>query len=452
MNLKYRIAIVDDQAGARRSFSHYLSEFEVKCFSSAAEFLDALATGEEYDLVVADVQMPGMNGIELLERIKTEHPGMPVIIASGMADRSAIESALQGGAFYFIHKELARVELPVAARIALKVVDLEKNNRTLRKQIKGYSLDSMTGSSEAMINVIEQARRASAHTFPVLIQGESGTGKELMARCLHNESSRAKGPFIPVNVSETPPDLVASALFGHRKGSFSGAVENTVGFFGASDGGTLFLDEIGELREDAQVQLLRVLQEKQIRSVGDVVARDVDVWILAATNRDLSEEVKKGNFRLDLYQRLNVISLTLPPLRERKKDIPELASSILEKEGYGHLSISDAAMNKLLDYRWEGNVRELENVMRRAIVSACTGVIDADNLQFQPVGMLQDELILPEDGMDLKKALEKIERSLIIQALERTNWVKSRAADLLGLEKHTLLNKINRKYRLNKPE
>ncbi len=401
------------------------------------------------DLVLLDLMLPDQNGMELLPKIHSHAPGIPVIVITAYSSLENAIEAMRAGAYHYIPKPFKNDEVLHVIRQALEKRRLEEENVRLRRQLEG--LGEIVGRSPRMREVFELVKRTAPARSNILVVGESGTGKELVARAIHRLSARADGPFVPVHTSAIPSELLESTLFGHVKGAFTGAVASRRGLFEAANDGTLFLDEVGTISPDTQAKLLRVIQEREFRRVGGVDPIQVDVRIIAATNVELHQEVEEGRFREDLYYRLNVISIELPPLRQRREDIPLLASHFLRiyaKENEREIEgFTPAAMDALAAYHWPGNVRELENAVERAVV-LCTGrIIDVDLLPpAVRTGALQPspEPSLPPEGLDFKQAVAEYKRRLIRDALAREGGVQRRAARLLKLSPKTLNDMIHR--------
>ncbi len=452
------ILIVDDEKNYPLILSAVLEEegFETLTANSGPETLDILGQAE-VDLVLTDMKMPGMDGIELLERIKGRDPELPVIMmtAHGTVDK-AVE-AMQKGAYSYILKPFDNERMILYVNKAIEMYRVVKENRRLRNQVKSlYRFDNIIGKSRAMQDVFETIRKVAPASATVLIEGENGTGKELVAKSIHYNSPRRDKPFVAVNCSALAETLLESELFGHEKGAFTGAIAMKKGRFEMADSGTLFLDEIGELSLNLQVKLLRVLQERTFERVGGTKPVAVDVRIIAATNKHIQREVSKGNFREDLYYRLDVLHLVIPPLRERKEDIRLLMEHFIGKyaeERKNETSVSGAtqAVERLLyDYSWPGNVRELENIIERAMI-LCPGdrinVSDLPkNFTNQAGGTLHIEGI-PVNAK-LNETLVMVEKSMIQRALKVTGNVQARAAELLGIGKSGLNQKI-KKFKLD---
>jgi DNA-binding NtrC family response regulator len=415
---------------------------------SAAEGMRILSE-EEVDVVLLDLMLPDRTGLELLPEIKEFDPHLPVVVITAY---SSVESAIEAmhlGAFHYVPKPFKNEEVLHLVRRASERRKLLVENLLLRSRLEG--MGEIVGTSRRVQEVFELMRRAAPARSNILIGGESGTGKELVARAIHSLSPRREGPFVPVHTSAIPAELLESTLFGHVKGSFTGAVSSRKGLFEAAHNGTLFLDEVGTINLETQTKLLRVIQEREIRRVGAVKAQAVDVRLVAATNADLWNEVQEGRFREDLYYRLNVITIEMPPLRERHDDIPLLATHFLrlyaeendrEVEGF-----SPAAMDALSAYPWPGNVRELENAVERAVVLSRADTVEVDELPQAVRGEGEGRLPttdLPPEGVDFRQAVTSYQERLIREALRRSDGVQRRAARLLQLSPTTLNEMVHR--------
>jgi DNA-binding NtrC family response regulator len=446
--VKPRILIVDDERRQREILQMILEGegYDIAAASGGRQALQAAQEGN-FDLVLTDLKMPDLNGIELLQELLTLQPPPCVVLmtAHGTID-SAVE-AMRSGAFDYLTKPLDRDQLLLGVRRALERTRLVRENRMLREQLQDrFRLENVVGSHGSMQEVFKVVHKVAASTSTVLVYGESGTGKELVARALHYLSDRRARPFWAVNVAALPESILEAALFGHEKGAFTGAESRKIGLFEQASGSTLFLDEVGDLKRDLQVKLLRTLQEREIMRVGGTERIKVDVRIVAATHHDLEREVREGRFREDLYYRLSVIPVLLPPLRERRSDIPLLVEHFVAKyKGDRPRRVSRAALEALVNYDWPGNVRQLESVIERALLLGDTDEVTPGDLPAAvragirtPRGPL--ELEIPDSGIDL----EQVERTLIRRALEKAAGNVSRAARLLGLTRRTL------QYRLEK--
>ncbi|BCW92722.1 MAG: acetoacetate metabolism regulatory protein AtoC [Thermoanaerobaculum sp.] len=444
-----RILIIDDEPVLQDVLATLLRRegFAVVQATTAAEGLKAFEE-QEVDLVLLDLMLPDRPGLEVLKELKSKDPEVCVIVITAFSSVESAITAMREGAFHYIPKPFKNQEVVLTVRKGLEQRQLRKENRVLRQRLEG--LDRMVWRSQAMEEIIELVRRAAPSRSNILLTGESGTGKELLARAIHQLSPRAQGPFIVVNTSSVPHDLLETTLFGHVRGAFTGAVATKKGLFELADGGTIFLDEIGTVPLPTQAKLLRVIQEREFIPVGGEHVVRVDVRIIAATNADLQHMVAEGTFREDLYYRLNVITIKLPPLRERKEDIPALASFFLkrfgEENGKPHLTLSPRALDVLMAYHWPGNVRQLENVIERAVVLSPGPVIEPDLF---PAEVLQPpsqpvEVSVPADGLDLKEAVNRYTKALIEASLARCGGVQRRAAQLLGVRPSTLNEMIRR--------
>ncbi len=437
-----QVLVVDDEL-SMREFLTILLQREGYVTKSAACAEDALRLMDEtvFDLVISDVNMPGLDGIALLERIKEHAPETAVLMVTAFSTAEQAVEAMKLGAYDYIAKPFKVEEIKVLVRNALEKRQMQRENRRLRQEVQErFSFSGLIGKSRRMREVYGLIEKVAASTASVLIYGESGTGKELAARAIHQNSPRKERPFVAVNCGAIPETLMESELFGHKRGSFTGAVADRAGLFEQAEGGTLFLDEIGEVPLSLQAKLLRVLQEREYRRVGGIEAQRTDVRIVAASNRDLEEQVREGLFREDLFYRLNVIQVRMPTLRERPEDIPLLVEQFYRKYAPGpppHEIISAEALKTLLAYPFPGNVRELENLVERCLVLGeqtitCDGLPEQVTA-FQRSAPCAESFEIPQDGMNLEAYLDGIEKRILLQALERTGGVKKRAAELLGL-------------------
>jgi DNA-binding NtrC family response regulator len=443
---KPSLLIVDDEQVVRDSLVHWFTEegYRVEAAATAAEALARLASGD-VDLIIADIRMPGMDGLELLEKIQSEQLDTAVIIMTGYASVESAVRALKHGAFDYITKPFDPDDLSVVVRNALEQQRLKRENRMLREQLaESQAVPELIGQSEAMRRVKEQIETVAPVDTTVLIEGESGTGKELVARAIHRLSPRRYNPMVVVHCGALTETLIESELFGHEKGAFTGAQYRKKGKFEAAMGGTIFLDEIADISLKTQTDLLRVLQEREIVRVGGTQPIKVDFRVIAATNRNLAELVKEGRFRSDLYYRLNVFTIHLPPLRERHGDVPLLAQYFLEKfsrqMNRKFTGFDRAATEALVSYHWPGNVRELENVIERAVVVGREPLIRASDLAIVRSAETPEDL-----------TLEAVERKHILRVLEDFGWNQTQAAKALGIDRVTLYHKI-RRYGLKPPE
>jgi two-component system NtrC family response regulator len=416
---------------------------------SALAFLDE----SEVDVVITDMKMPKITGKEVLAQVKRDYPHIPILIMTAFGSIESAVDVMKMGAFDYITKPFSNDELLLSVQNAAELAKVHRSYRLLHESLEErYSVHRIIGRSKGIRNVLDLVDRAAPTKSNVLISGESGTGKELVARAIHFASTRKDGPFISVNCMALNPSLLESELFGHEKGSFTGAVAMRRGRFELADGGTLFLDEIGELSHDMQVKLLRVLQERRFERVGGSAEIEVDIRVVTATNKELPVEVEKGNFREDLYYRLNVVHIQLPPLRERREDIPLLTAHFTEKyaeENNGRRkNISPEALDYLSGYEWPGNIRQLENVVERCMVMAAGATIEAADLPPEirdEDTQLKNALDMLPVELNLADTLDRLEAALIRRALARAEFVQVKAAELLGVSKSLLQYKL-RKY------
>jgi two-component system, NtrC family, response regulator PilR len=449
------ILIVDDERSMREFLGIYLRRegYRIEAAAGSKEAMAALKA-RVFDLVITDLRMPDGNGLSILAQAKQLHPDTEVIVVTAFSTTETAIAAMKAGAHDYLTKPFKLDEVGLVVARAMEKRRLARENVALRDEIKGrYKLERLLGKSPPMQRVFDVLRKVASTRTSVLLIGESGTGKELAARALHELSSRADHSFVAVNCGAIPETLLESELFGHVKGAFTGAGADKQGLFEAAHSGTLLLDEVAELPVSMQVKLLRVLQERKVKLVGGVSEREVDVRIVAATNRDLETEVEKGTFRQDLYYRLNVIQVRLPPLRERREDLPLLVDHFIRKFSAEHgrnvVSAAPEVMSALMAYHFPGNVRELENMIERAVTLATTDWLALDafpnlvGLQgaapaANPVAFISDE------GMDLERHLEEYERTILIKALEKTGGNRTEAARLMRVSFRSM------RYRLSK--
>jgi two-component system NtrC family response regulator len=452
------ILIVDDEKNYPAILSAVLEEEGYECLAanSGKEALDILRNSD-VDLVLTDMKMPSMDGIELLERIKSRDPDLPVIMMTAHGTVEKAVEAMQKGAYNYILKPFDNEQMIIYVQKAIAMYRVVKENRRLRNAFESqYRFGNIIGKSKAMHEVFEIIRKVAPTPATVLIEGESGTGKELAAKSIHFNSPRRDKPFIAVNCSALTETLLESELFGHEKGAFTGAAATKKGRFELADEGTLFLDEIGELSPSLQVKLLRVLQEKVFERVGGIKPISVDIRLIAATNKHLKEEVEKGRFREDLFYRLNVVHILLPPLRRREEDLRLLVAHFIKK--YADERISDIPIKGVdqdverlfYEYSWPGNVRELENVIERAMILCPSDIISVSDLPKNFKESASNTLHLDGISADAKlyDTLAMIEKKMILRALELSDNVQSHAAELLGIGKSGLNQKI-KKYKLD---
>jgi two-component system, NtrC family, response regulator PilR len=394
------------------------------------------------------VKMPGMSGLDLIREIHSLDPAAPIIAITAYASADDAVRAVREGAYDYLSKPFQIEDLRIIIRNALEARRLRRENLELRRSIEGrYRFADIVGKSHEMVEIFDLISRVAPSKAGVLIMGESGTGKELIAKAVHYNSPRADKPFVTINCTAIPENLLESEMFGHQKGSFTGAVSNKAGLVEAAHTGSLFLDEIGEIPQSIQVKLLRFLQEREFRRVGGTDDKKIDVRVIAATNKKLEEEMEAGNFREDLYYRLNVIRIRLPPLREREEDIPLLVDHFLKKfskeQGKEIEKVSSLAMRVLCNYSYPGNVRELENIIERCVTLEQSDQLTAENLPqklFESAGpvCIGGELDIPPDGIDINRTMEDMEKKLISRALDISSGNRSRAAKLLGISFRSL--------------
>ena len=457
------ILVVDDEPIMQEILGDFLREegYSIDIAGSGEEGVE-LAQKSSYDCAIVDLMMPGIDGIETMQKLREIDTSLPVIVVTAFASVESAVEAMKRGAFEYITKPFKNDEVLVVLQKAirtrqleLEVPQLKEEVKTLRKALKDkYSFENIVGKNRYMQEVYSLIEQAAPSRSTILIQGESGTGKELVAKAIHANSARSEKPFQVVNSGSMPSDLLESNLFGHVKGAFTGAVASKKGLFEVADGGSIFFDEISNIGLEVQAKLLRVIQEKEFMRVGSVDTLKVDVRLIAATNDDLKKMIGEGRFREDLYYRINVISITLPPLRNKVDDIPLLVQHFLDRyskeNGREDLIISDDALGLLKGHAWPGNVRELENAIERAVVLAPRGGgISAelireyiDPVTFDPSSSLKT---IPSQGLPMKSVVTDFQKQLIVDALRKTHWVQKEAAKLLGL-KPTTLNEMIKRY------
>ena len=456
-----KILIVDDEHSMRDVLSIMLKRagYAVTTAGDGEEGI-AHINKDIYDLVITDLKMPKLGGLEVLKAVKEVSPETVVLVITAFASTDSAVEAMKRGAYDYLTKPFQVDEVQLIIRNALERRRLSSENMLLKREIASHSsLAQIIGQSEPMQKVLEVVKKVADTKSNVLICGESGTGKELIARAIHYNSARSRMPFVTVNCSALPEPLLESELFGHMKGSFTGAIANKAGLFEVANGGSIFLDEIGDTTAATQIKLLRVIQEREFRRVGGTKDVKVDIRIIAATNKDLRKAVADGSFREDLYYRLDVIPITLPPLRMRASDIPLLANHFLEQfsraSGKTIPSLTSDAMRVLLAHEWKGNVRELENLIERIVAFSSGQAISEEELQSwltRPIAPAPAQVQaayapgtdLPPDGLDLEELINTIEKDLLMKALERAKWVKKKAARLLHLNTRSF------RYRLDK--
>jgi DNA-binding NtrC family response regulator len=453
MSPKGSILVIDDEQEIRESLEHLLrlEGYRADAAATGTEGLKRIEDGV-FDLVLLDINLPDHNGLDLLQNIKRESPSLGVIMITAYASTQMAFQASKQGADSYITKPWDNEKLLIEVRNTLDKSRLQLENYHLRRALKRYDLPNIVGRSEKMQRVMDLITQVAASRATVLITGESGTGKELVAKTIHATSPRADRTFVPVNTGSMPVDLLESTLFGHVKGAFTSAIATKRGLFEVADQGTIFFDEIGTVGVETQTKLLRVIQEREFMRLGGTETIKVDVRILAATNSDLRKMVVDGKFREDLYYRLNVITINLPPLRDRKEDIPQLVDHFLRKfsaeNSRSGLTFSPEAMKVMMDYAWPGNVRELENAVERAVVLAAGTLMGPDLLpeQLFENGTHDTRPAHAEDmnGRSLFEIMENCERRIILDMLNRTNWSQTDAAERFKIPLSTLNQKIKR--------
>ena len=444
-----RIMVIDDEESMRHMLSVILKRegYDPVAYAEATRAVEAVEDGD-FDFILCDIKMPGMNGLEFLKALKEKEGSHTVIMMSAYGTIDTAIECMKLGAYDYISKPFKADEIILTVRKAEEREKLKRENARLAGEVsKDYDARNIYATDGKMTEVLGLAAKVANYSTSVLITGESGTGKELVARAIHYGGNRALRPFVVVNCGAIPGALLESELFGHVKGAFTDAHRNKTGLFQEADSGTIFLDEVGELPMELQVKLLRTLQEGEVRRVGDNKPVKIDTRVVAATHKDLKEEIKKGNFREDLYYRLNVIEIKLPPLRARPGDIPGLTAHFIDKYakkfGKPVKGISKEASELLSGYSWPGNVRELENAIERAMILEETGTIRAESLPIGPKSASQAPSSLSSSGeLSIKKAQESLEKDLIAKALARTNNNRTRAAEILEISHRALLYKI----------
>jgi two-component system response regulator AtoC len=445
-----RVLIVDDEENFRHILSVILKKekYEVETASNGEEALQKISA-YPFDQVLCDIRMPGMDGLDFLKEVQKKEADASVIMMSAYGTLDTAIEAMKLGAYDYISKPFKPDEVILTLRKAEERERLRKENDLLRKEVKKeYSFENIVSKNEKMQQIFEVVKKVALYKSTVLIMGESGTGKEVVARTLHYQSDRSNQPFIPINCGAIPENLLESELFGHMKGAFTDAIRTKKGLFEEADGGTLFLDEIGELPPQLQVKLLRVLQDGEIRRVGESKSIQIDVRIVAATVKNLGKEVNEGRFRDDLFYRLNVVPICIPPLRDRKEDIPLLVNHFIKKHshslGKNVLGIDPHALDAMMNYHWYGNVRELENTIERAIVLTDRENVELANLPLEIQNFQEKVAVTSLTGEEysIKKASKVLEMALIKRALNKTKGNHTHAARLLEISHRALLYKI----------
>lgn len=454
---KGRAVIVDDDQEMRALLDDFLSNegYETYQFPVATDALEALSPGGklsvenaegDIDVLISDIKMPKMDGLEFTTQLRVLRPEIPIILITAFGSIETAIEAMRRGAFHYVVKPFKLAEMGVNVERAVEHRKLQRDNSALRQEVKkSWSLGrggTVVGKSAAMKGVFDLVSRVSGATANILVTGESGTGKEMVARAIHEMGPRAQKPFVAINCTAIPENLLESELFGHAKGSFTGAIQRKRGLFEEAHGGTLFLDEIGDMNVSLQSKLLRVIQERKVRAVGENIARDVDVRIIAATHKDLKAAIRDGRFREDLYYRLSVIPIVIPALRQRPDDIPPLAEHFLKKFAATNSArakgFTKRAMAKLVKMRWEGNVRELENLIERATVLSTNPLIDEEDIPTADTG--NPEQFFGGATGDFP-TIDQLERRYIGLVLEKTAGRKDKAAQILGINRRTLYRK-----------
>ena len=451
MSYKPSVLVVDDESGILDTLRILLRNegFEVATAQGGKAGLEQIRSGT-HDLILSDVRMPQVSGLDILTAAREQDPMTPVILMTAQASLQSAISAVNSGAFYYIQKPFSNDELVAILRRACEYRAVKVENTQLKQEIRRRDKTTTTtrpiGKSKRFLEVLKLAEHVAPTDSTVLIQGESGTGKEVIARYIHNLSSRSDGPFMSINCGALPENLLESELFGHVKGSFTGAVRDKQGLFAAARGGSFFLDEVGEMPPSLQVKLLRVLQEREAIPVGATEAIPVDVRIIAATNRELEEEIRRGNFRSDLFYRLNVIAVNLPPLRDRRDDLVLLIEFLLHnlatETGTEPKALAAEALDAVMVYEWPGNVRELENALEQAQVLTRGALIEAAWLPERITKRRKEPLVAERSY--LNPTLEVIERAYIMWVLQAEGGNKTRAAEVLGIDPSTLYRKLSR--------
>jgi len=449
MSTQPLVLVAEDEDLMRAIVSRLLEEsgYRVAAVASAEEALEVFAAGD-VAVTLTDIRMAGMDGLALLDRVKDIDAEALVVVMTAYSSVDSAVAALRKGAYDYITKPFVNEDLLQSVKNALRQRELFRENRALRRELdRRYSFSEIIGTSESLQQVFRLVEKVAATNTNILVYGESGTGKELIARAIHHNSPRADRPFVAINCGALPETLLESELFGHTKGAFTGATNARPGLFRSAEGGTVFLDEIGEISQALQVRLLRAVQEHEVTPLGASAPARFDARIICATNRDLEREVTEGRFREDLFYRLNVIEVHLPPLRERREDIPLLARHFVKRtareQAQDEKSIEPAAMTALINYAWPGNVRELQNAIERAFTLSGAAALDLDSLPPR-VRDAAGQAAAVRDPDGLRPTLEEIERRHILDTLASVNQDKARAANILGIDLSTLYRKLKR--------
>ena len=439
-----KILVVDDEQSMAQFLGIVLRKegYQVSTATNGRDALEKVKS-DPFDVVITDIKMPGMDGIQLLQGLKKYDPSLPVVIMTAYASQQSAIDAVNLGAFQYLIKNAKNDEIKLVVRNAIEMRKVRAENQYLKRELKrGHDEKQIIGSSEEMIRVFKMVEKVADSEATIMIQGESGTGKELVAREIHYRSRHNNGPFVSINCGAIPRDLLESNLFGHVKGSFTGAVKDSAGLFQVAEGGTFFLDEVGETPLATQVKLLRALQEREIIPVGGTQPIKIDCRLVAATNADLEREVAEGRFRADLFYRLNVIPIKLPSLRQRRDDIPLLVDHFLRRYAQNNpgKTISKEAMDLLIKHDWAGNVRELENVIERALILDEGGLIGPDDLpdKIRFGESHRGSLIIDTPTL----TLEDLEKEYILKVLNYTRWQKKKTSNILGINASTLYRKL----------
>lgn len=454
--MKAKILIVDDEGAIRKALGKFLETqgYDVHTAIEGAEAIE-VCKNKMFDLLITDLKMPHMSGIDLIRAVKQIQPQILSVVMTGFGTIESAVEAIKEGAFHYLTKPFDLDDVSLLVEKALEFQRLQNDNQRLKKEVKAqYGFENIIGCSERLKEVFDVVDKVAETDSNILILGESGTGKELIARAIHYKSKRENKPLIPVNCAAIPENLLESELFGYVKGAFTGAVSSKEGKFLTAQGGTLFLDEIGDMSPKLQVKLLRVLQEKRFEPIGSTQSIDADVRVIAATHQDLEKLVAEGQFREDLYYRLNVIPIRMPALRDRSSDVSLLVNHFLEKYSKNNSvltpSLTEEVLNVFQNYKWPGNVRELENTIERLVVLKPGQEIRKKDLpdKFTQVSnsyFFKTGFSIPDTGISLKNVVEDFENTLIKKALDKTNWNKNQAANLLKLNRTTLVEKIKKK-------
>ena len=453
MTSQASILVVDDEPNSLFGICEVLNDegFNVLPAGNGREALESLHVNP-INVIVTDEKMPDLSGMEFLAEVKKNYPNIPVILITAYGSVSMAVESLKQGAFYFFEKPIFNnlERFITIIRQAVKTQEMEKEIDSLRREVtEKYSFPNIVGNHPKMIEIFETIGKVSKTDVTILIQGESGTGKDIIAKTIHYNSSRREKPLVTVNCGALTESLLTTELFGHTRGAFTGAVKDTIGRFQAAHEGSLILDEISEIPVNLQKNFLRVIEEKEFERVGDSRSTKVDVRIISTTNRNLKEEVVKGNFREDLYYRLGIVPITLPPLRERLSDLPLLVNHFLKKfqESNVPLRIESEAIERLKTFSWPGNIRELANVIQQIVVFCRNHIIRVDDLPSHLLLKAEDVRVGEKGKVDLMKRVGNLERASILAKLKETNWNQEKAAELLGITRKMLSNRIN-KYHL----